>query len=188
MRSIAKTMIAIGLVLCLPHRASAQTPNWRDSSAARDMAVLKQLLQQLQTEQAARANAAGDPFARDFFPPELVMAHQQAIALTERQRNAIQDVMKASQEKFVDLQFKMSAESEKLQQLIKGTSVDEAKVLDEVDRVLAIEREVKRAQLSLMIRTKNQLTEQQQAALRLLRKQDPRDDANNSGMRAPPQY
>jgi hypothetical protein len=44
-------------------------------------------------------------------------------------------------------------------------------VLEQVDRVLAAEREVKRTQLALMIRIKNTLTEQQQSALDKLRKQ-----------------
>ena len=114
--------------------------------------------------------SAEDPLARYLFPPELVMAHQQAIKLTDRQRSAIQDAMKEAQGKFVDVQFKMSAETERLQQLIQPASVDEAKVLEQIDRVLAVERDVKHAQLTLMIRIKNQLTEQQQAALGQLRK------------------
>jgi hypothetical protein len=115
----------------------------------------------------------GDPLARYLFPPELVMAHQQAINLTDRQRSAIQDAIKEAQGKFLDVQFKMSAEAEKLQRLIQGTAVDEAKVLEQIDRVLTLERDVKRAQLTVMIRIKNQLTEQQQAMLGQLRKQNP---------------
>lgn len=111
-----------------------------------------------------------DPFARHLFPPELVMAHQQAIGLTDRQRSALQDAMKDAQGKFIDLQFRMSAEVEKLQRLIEGTTVDEGKVLEQVDRVLTLERQVKHVQLTLMIRVKNQLTPQQQQALARLRK------------------
>lgn len=110
-----------------------------------------------------------DPFARYFFPPELVMANQQAINLTDRQRSAIQEAMKAAQGKFIDAQFKMSAEAEKLQRQLQGTSVDEAKVLDQVDRVLTIEREVKHVQLTLMMKIKNQLTAEQQTMLTVIR-------------------
>ena len=67
----------------------------------------------------------------------------------------------------------LSSEVEKLQSLLQPASVDESKVLDQVDRVLAVEREVKRAQLSLMIRIKNMLTQQQQAQLGVLRRQGP---------------
>jgi TonB-dependent SusC/RagA subfamily outer membrane receptor len=110
-----------------------------------------------------------DPLAGFLYPPELVMAHQQEIGLTDRQRSAIQAAMKEAQGKFVDLQFQMSGELEKLQRIVQPSTVDEAKMLDELDRVLAMEKEIKHAQVTLMIRIKNQLTEQQQAALGKLR-------------------
>jgi Spy/CpxP family protein refolding chaperone len=113
--------------------------------------------------------AADDPLAQYFFPPELVMAHQREIDLGDRQRAAIQDAIKDAQSRFVDLQFRMSAEVESLQRLLGASSVDEAKVLDQLDRVLNCERDVKHAQLALMIRVKNQLTEQQQSMLSQLR-------------------
>jgi Spy/CpxP family protein refolding chaperone len=81
-------------------------------------------------------------------------------------------VVKESQGKFLDAQFKMSAAAEKLGQLIQGATVDEAKVREQVDQVLTLEREVKRAQISLLVRIKNQLTVEQQAQLVKLRKQD----------------
>jgi Heavy-metal resistance len=115
----------------------------------------------------------GDPLARYLFPPELIMANQRAINLTDAQRNSLQQAMADAQGKFIGLQFKMSSEVEKLQALLQPASVDESKVLDQVDRVLAVERDVKRAQLSLMIRIKNMLTQQQQAQLGVLRRQGP---------------
>ena len=77
--------------------------------------------------------------------------------------------MREAQARFVDLQFKMSGEGEKLQRLMQGTSIDEARLLEQVDRVLSLERDIKHTQLTLMARIKNQLTEQQQAQLRELR-------------------
>jgi Spy/CpxP family protein refolding chaperone len=53
--------------------------------------------------------------------------------------------------------------------LLQGTQVDETQVLDEVDRILNLEREIKRAQISLMVRIKNTLTPQQQAKLAEIR-------------------
>ena len=111
----------------------------------------------------------GDPLARYLFPPEMIMANQRAINLTDTQRNALQQAMADAQGKFIGLQFKMSAEVEKLQSLLQPASVDEPKVLDQVDRVLGVERDVKRAQLSLMIRIKNLLTPEQQNRLNSMR-------------------
>jgi TonB-dependent SusC/RagA subfamily outer membrane receptor len=123
------------------------------------------------TEAGPRASeqAGADPLARFLFPPELVMANQQAIGLTDRQRATMQEAIKDAQLKLVDLQFKLTQEVEKLQRLIQGASVDQAKALEQVDRLLTFEREVKHAQITLMIRIKNTLTEQQQAALGKLR-------------------
>jgi len=117
----------------------------------------------------AGPQGADDPLGRYFFPPELIMANQQAIDLTDRQRSSIVDAIKDAQGKFVDLQFRMTGEMERLQRLLQSTSVDEARVLEQLDRVLTLERDVKRAQLGLMIRIKNELTDQQQAALQRLR-------------------
>jgi hypothetical protein len=78
--------------------------------------------------------------------------------------------MREAQGKFVDLQFKMSGEGERLQRLMQGTSIDEARLLEQVDRVLTVERDIKHTQLTLMARIKNQLTEQQQMELRQLAK------------------
>jgi len=67
------------------------------------------------------------------------------------------------------LQWKLSAEGEKMGRLLQGTQVDEAQVLEEVDRILALEREIKRGQISLMVRIKNTLTAAQQSKLREIR-------------------
>ena len=58
---------------------------------------------------------------------------------------------------------------EALSSLLKQNSVEEAAVLAQLDKVLAAEREIKRTQISLMVRIKNKLTPEQQARLRELR-------------------
>ena len=121
----------------------------------------------------APSSGGDDPLAKLFLPPDLVMSHQQAIALTELQRQSIQTNMLDTQKKLLDQQFKLQSEVEKLQQLLKSVKPDEAKVLDEMDKVLGAERDIKRAQLSLMVKLKNSLTEQQQSQLETLRKQAP---------------
>jgi Spy/CpxP family protein refolding chaperone len=65
----------------------------------------------------------------------------------------------------MDLQWKLSAEGEKMGRLLQGTQVDETAVLEEVDRILNLEREMKKAQISLMVRIKNTLTPEQQKKL-----------------------
>jgi Spy/CpxP family protein refolding chaperone len=64
----------------------------------------------------------------------------------------------------------MQSESEKLVQLLKAPPVDENAVLAQVDQVLNREREIKKAQISLLVRIKNLLTEGQQNKLMELRR------------------
>ncbi len=114
-----------------------------------------------------------DALGKVLLSPDLVMSHQQAIALTDLQRQAIQTNMLDTQKKMLDQQFKLQSEVEKLQQLLKSMKPDEGKVLDEMDKVLGAERDIKRAQLSLMVKLKNNLTPQQQSQLETLRNQAP---------------
>ena len=113
-----------------------------------------------------------DPFRGFLFPPELVMQHQGEIGLQDSQRAALQAAIQQAQTKFVDAQWKLSAEGEKLARLLQNATVDETQVLEQVDRILTLEREVKRAQMGLMVRIKNTLTAAQQAKLRELRGAD----------------
>ena len=106
-----------------------------------------------------------EDWGRNFFPPELVMQHQSEIGLQESQRASLTSAIQAAQSKFMDTQWKLSAEGEKMGRLLQGSQVDEAAVLDEVDRILNLEREIKKAQVSLMVRIKNMLTPEQQKKL-----------------------
>jgi Spy/CpxP family protein refolding chaperone len=110
-----------------------------------------------------------DALARFVFPPELVMQHQRAIGLKPEQRTAITRAVGEFQPKVTELQWQMQDESQQLAELLDKSSVDQAAVLAQVDKVLALEREVKRAHMSLLIQIKNTLTQEQQVTLRNLR-------------------
>ena len=120
---------------------------------------------------AARAESPGDgdPVARAVFPPDLVMKHSQEINLDERQRAAIKEQVQKAQTQATDAQFDLQGESQKLVRLLQARPVDETAVLAQVDKVLALERQVKRTQILLLVRIKNLLTEAQQAKLSGLR-------------------
>jgi TonB-dependent SusC/RagA subfamily outer membrane receptor len=112
------------------------------------------------------ANAVGT----NLYSPEFVIAHQEAIALTDQQRASIQSAVATIQSKaVVDAQFKLGAATERLNVLLSMPSVDEAAVLQRIDEMLTLEREVKRAQVTLLVRVKNQLTPAQQKQLDKLR-------------------
>src|SRR5713101_2703088 len=110
-----------------------------------------------------------DPIGQSFFAPELVIQHQEAIGLSPEQKRVFQDGIRAAQLKFTELQWKLQDEMEKLVTLIKQPRVDEQQVLAQLEKVLAAEREIKRQQVTLLVRIKNKLTPEQQAKLSELR-------------------
>jgi len=103
--------------------------------------------------------------AENLFPPELVMAHQKAIDLSDAQRASIRAELLKAQTRFTELQWQLQDAMEGLVSLLKQSSVDEAQVMSQLDKVLTSEREIKRTQISLLVRIKNKLTPDQQAYL-----------------------
>ncbi|HEY0780828.1 MAG TPA: periplasmic heavy metal sensor [Thermoanaerobaculia bacterium] len=114
---------------------------------------------------AAEPSPGDDPLARFLYPPDKVLGHAQEIGLDEAQRKALRGELQKAQSHFLDVQLDMQPETEKLAQLLQEKPVDEARVMAQVDRVLALEREVKKTQLALLIRIKNLLSPAQQAKL-----------------------
>jgi Spy/CpxP family protein refolding chaperone len=114
-----------------------------------------------------------DPIGQSFFPPELVIQHQEAIGLSTEQKDAFKAEIRQAQLKFTELQWKLQDEMEKMISLVKQPHPDEPQVLAQLDKVLAAEREVKREQITLLVRIKNKLTPEQQSKLAELRGKPP---------------
>lgn len=115
-----------------------------------------------------------DPIGENLFPPELVMQHQQQIGLTEEQRSFIIVEVGNAQQRATELTWKLQREVETMASLVKQEPIDEEKMLAQLDRVLAAERDIKRIQLTLVARIKNKLTPKQRVRLRELRAGAPR--------------
>lgn len=107
-----------------------------------------------------------DPFAGNLFPPELIMQNQQAINLSEDQRGYMLGEIQRVQSQATAIQWRLQAAMERLGGTVRQDRVDEAQVLTQLDSVLALEREMKRMQITLLVRLKSRLTPEQQAALR----------------------
>jgi Spy/CpxP family protein refolding chaperone len=118
---------------------------------------------------AAQQPPGPDPLVENLFPPELVMAHQKAIDLSDAQKSAIRAELLKAQTRFTELQWQLQDAMEGLVSLLKQSSADESEVMSQLDKVLSSEREIKRTQISLLVRIKNKLTPDQQAHLQKLR-------------------
>jgi Spy/CpxP family protein refolding chaperone len=115
--------------------------------------------------------AGPDPIGAQFFPPDLIMQHQQAIGLRADQREFIKSEMQKTQSRLTDLQWQLQTEMEAMIGLVSQARVDEVKTLAQLDKILNIEREIKRTHFSLLIRIKNILTPEQRARLEAIKKQ-----------------
>lgn len=108
----------------------------------------------------------GDPLRREFFPPELIMDHQRELGLSADQRKKLIAEIQSAQSRNVELQFEVKAAAEGLADLVKKPAVDEAKAMAQVDKLMAIENELKKNHLRLLVRVKNLLSVEQQGKLR----------------------
>jgi len=109
-----------------------------------------------------------DPLRGALFPPEAIMQNQQALGLSDDQKNTLKNDLRQAQTRFSELQWALEDAVERLATLLKAPKVDEKTATEQLDKVLNAEREVKRAQLLLLVRLKNGLSAAQQTQLREL--------------------
>lgn len=112
--------------------------------------------------------AEEDPFNGVLFPPELIFSRMSELGLDTAQVNAIKEEVRRAQSYFLDRQLDLQAEMEKIRRLVEPATIDEEATLAQLDRVLALEREIKRAQVGLLVRIKNLLRPEQQQRLAAL--------------------
>jgi len=110
--------------------------------------------------------APEDPMRDAMFPPELVIQHQQAVGLSEEQKNYLKTELRQAQLRFSELQWALQDEMDRLVSILKRSKVDEKAAAAQLDKVLGAEREIKQAQFTLLIHIKNNLTAAQQSQLR----------------------
>jgi Spy/CpxP family protein refolding chaperone len=116
---------------------------------------------------------ATDDIAQNLFPPDLVLKYRDVIGLDEAQSRTLKGLVQKAQGRFLDLQWDMQAEVGKLVELLRPPRVDESAALAQVDKVLGMERDVKKAQISLLIQIKNLLNPAQQQKLSDMRSRSP---------------
>jgi len=121
------------------------------------------------TNLIAQQNMPEDPIGKALFSPDMVMQNQQAINLTEAQRNNISKEMQSAQSEFMTLQWDLQKEAEKFKSLIEKEKPAEMEVLEQLERMLAIENKIKKRQITLLMRIKNLLNHEQQEKLQNLR-------------------
>jgi Spy/CpxP family protein refolding chaperone len=114
--------------------------------------------------------APTDPLAGAFFPPELIMMASTQIGLTQQQEDDVRARLQKTQSRSEDLRQRLESETTALAALARQDKVDEAAVGAQLDRVLAVERDLKHLQIGLLAGIKNLLTPEQLGKLRQIAK------------------
>jgi Spy/CpxP family protein refolding chaperone len=110
--------------------------------------------------------APTDPLAGAFFPPELIMMANAQIGLTPQQQEEVRTRVQKTQARSDELRLRLEAETTALASLARQDRVDEVAVAAQLDRVLAVERDLKHLQIGLLAGIKNLLTPEQLGKLR----------------------
>ena len=110
-----------------------------------------------------------DPLAHLMFPPDMIMSHARQLNLTDEQKTFMRSEIQKTTASFQELQWKLQDQMELLHESMKSTSVNEQQALAQLDKVLEIEREIKRLHIGLAVRLKNRLTPEQQEQLHKMR-------------------
>ena len=110
-----------------------------------------------------------DPLAHLMFPPDMILGHARELNLTDDQKAFMRAEVQKATSAFQDLQWKLQDQAELLHETMKSTPVNEQQALAQLDKVLDIEREIKRLHIGLAVRLKNRLTPEQQEQLNKMR-------------------
>jgi len=121
-----------------------------------------------------------DPMHDVMFPPDMILGHSRQLNLTEDQKAYMRAEIQKTSTSFNELQWNLQDQMELLHEMMKASSVIEEQVLGQLNRVLDIERDIKRLHFGLAVRLKNRLTAAQQEQLQLLRM------GQHMGMPGPP--
>jgi Spy/CpxP family protein refolding chaperone len=110
-----------------------------------------------------------DPIAENLYSPELLVRHADEVGLDAAQKQFIVSQARVNRQKYVELHRNLQNEMAALSGIVGQDHPQEQAALDQLDKVLAAEREIKRMQLSLALSIRGKLTPEQQAKARELR-------------------
>src|SRR6266849_325767 len=106
-----------------------------------------------------------DPLGDAMFPPEMIMQHTRDLNLTVEQKTFMRGEIQKTTTRFNELQWQLQDAMEELHASMKENTVNEQQALQQLDKVLDTEREIKRLHFGLAIAIKNKLTVEQQTKL-----------------------
>ena len=149
-----RTLVILAALALLPALAQAQGPQRQERFKDRGMG----------------GPSASGAMTRYFFQPRFVLANAEHIGLTSEQRTEVEAAGAESQAAYRTQRFELSNALTAMAGLAVQHPVSEAAVLEQLDTILELEREIKQTQIRLLVRVKNVLTPEQQAQLDEIRR------------------
>lgn len=110
-----------------------------------------------------------DPFKGKLFAPDLILKNQAELNLTKEQFTAIKGAVVEVQANVAEHEWDLREAYLKIMSALDERPIDERKVLENVNDALLAENQVKKQQVTMLIRLKNLLNEEQVAYLESLR-------------------
>ena len=120
----------------------------------------------------ATVQAAGpkdDPFKGKLFAPNVILEHRDALGLTKEQFTDIRRAVVEVQANVAEHEWDVAEAYQNIMAELDKTPIDENAVLAHVSAALRAENEVKKLQVSMLVKLKNLLTDEQIAYLESLR-------------------
>lgn len=112
-----------------------------------------------------------DPVGSKLFAPEFIGANAETISLSESQQEKMRAIVERSKPHFVELGTKLKEAAEALGKAIEQSGADRAAIMPLFEKVQDCEREMKRAQLGMLIELRGILSEEQRTWLTQLKAQ-----------------
>lgn len=113
---------------------------------------------------------AQDAFQNELFAAETVLKYRSELELSEAQVKKIKKIYNDNISVFNSTKWDLDAIQVDLNKLISENKVDEKAALSKMDEITKLEQKLKSQRLKMLIKIKNELTEEQQTKLKKLRK------------------
>jgi Spy/CpxP family protein refolding chaperone len=109
-----------------------------------------------------------DPMKRALLEPVMALHYGDQIGLSKSQRASIDEDLRQAKAQFSEIQAQLDREMSHLNGLLEAPELQEQEAIAQLDRVLNLERAIKRVNLLCALRVRAQLTRAQREKLRTL--------------------
>jgi len=102
-----------------------------------------------------------DVFKGKLFPPNIIMEHQDELGLSKEQFTAIRAAVVEVQSNVAEYEWDLREAYQRVLSALDESPIDVDKVLDNVDAALRAENQVKKLQVTMLIKLRSLLTDEQ---------------------------